>query len=406
MINDYSTPTGGAELELIELRERLRSRGHTVLLFSSAARSGSAEPAADNICFGTTSRWRTLVQTANPLARLRLARVVRDFKPDLAHVTLCLTQLSPLILPALAAIPCLYHAVWYRGVCATGKKTLPDGRHCQVQPGRTCLTNGCLPLHDWLALVGVQMPLWRRWRKVFQRVVAVSQAVRVELETSGFEGVEVIRAGVPVRTARPPLAGPPTVGFAGRLESCKGVDVLLHAFAGLRARFPEAKLLLAGDGPERSALRQQAESLNVLGSIEWGGLLSRQQTDEWLGRAWVQAVPSIWAEPYGMVAAEAAMRGTAVVASRTGGLPELVQPGRTGFLTTPADPAALTDALSKVLGDRPLAEQLGWAGRELALAEFSAESETDRFLEVYSALQAERPHAVARLGAKEAKLDY
>ena len=97
-----------------------------------------------------------------------------------------------------------------------------------------------------------------------------------------------------------------------------------------------------------------------------------------LADVWVQAVPSRWEEPFGLVAAEAMMRGTAVVASSSGGLAEQVVAGRRAPSCQPADAQALADALEPIVRDRDLAERIGAAGRARALAELTIDRHVDR----------------------------
>jgi glycosyltransferase involved in cell wall biosynthesis len=386
LVHDYGVLAGGAEVQILGLRERLRERGHDARLFASSARPDELAPlAADYSCFGTTRGARTLLQTANPWAYLELRRVLGAFRPDVVHVKMFLTQLSPLILPLLARVPSLYHAVWYRAVCPLGTKLLPDGSRCRVPAGAACLRNGCLPVHDW-GLLMMQMGLLRRWRRAFRGIVANSGAVRARLEEAGIGPAEVIWNGVPVGPMRPPLAGPPTVAFAGRLVPEKGVDVLLEAFALLAAEIPDARLLVAGSGPERERIAARASASPHSSRVSLLGHLSRAEVEAAFRTAWVQAVPSRWDEPFGLVAAEAMMRGTAVVASASGGLAEIVVPERTGLLVPPGDARALAAALRRLLLDRDLAERMGRAARERALAEFDEAVSADRFVRFYEKL--------------------
>ena len=99
--------------------------------------------------------------------------------------------------------------------------------------------------------------------------------------------------------------------------------------------------------------------------------------------AWVQIVPSLWEEPFGLVAAEAMMRGTAVIATSVGGLTESVQHGQTGLIVPPADEGALTAALIKMLSNRQTAEQMGKTGRKVALSKFSETTYIEKMLELY-----------------------
>jgi glycosyltransferase involved in cell wall biosynthesis len=385
LVNDYGTPTGGAELLTLALRDGLRRRGHDARFFTSSAQDGPRGSLVDYVCFGTTSHFRTLLQTMNPWAHQRLGQVLAEFQPDVVHVMLFLTQLSPLILPLLKNVPSLYHVVWYRPVCPLGTKMLPEGTPCQVRYGTACYHNHCLPLRDWLPLM-VQMKLWRQWSSTFDLTVANSEAVKRHLTAWGIEPVEVIWNGVPVQPPRPPLSVPPTVAFAGRLVREKGADVLLRAFARVIAQISDAQLLLIGEGPEREGLNRLIADLEISASVSVPGYMARQEMECRFSTAWVQAVPSRWAEPFGLVAAEAMMRGTAVVASASGGLAEIVRDGKTGFLVPPGDAEALTEALIRLLQDRELAEQMGKAGRKIALAHFSESTFVNRFVQLYETL--------------------
>lgn len=388
-VTDYGTPSGGAELELLRLRDGLRERGHEARLLTSSARQGTEPSRADVECFGTLSRWRTLLQTANPWARRRLRQELSVFRPDVVHVGLFLTQLSPLILPLLARVPSLYHAMWYRPVCPLGTKLLPDGAFCREPWGRACRANGCLPFHDWVPLM-LQMRLWRRWRHAFRLVVAVSDPVRERLEADGIGPVTVVAPGIEPGPPGPPLARDPLIVFAGRLVPEKGADILVAAFAALAARHPSARLHVAGEGPERARLERLVAAHGLAGRVAFLGHLDQAGVERAFAGAWVQVVPSRWEEPYGLVASEAMMRGTAVVASRVGGLGPHVQDGETGLLVPPADSTALAAALDRLAGDRALAERLGQAGRAVAV-EQARIPPVERFLELYATLRRESP---------------
>lgn len=387
LLHDYGTASGGAELQMLSLRQGLSDRDHQVRLFASDAMPVAGHTQlADDTCFGTTSRLQVLSQTANPSAYWRLRRVLGEFQPDVVHIRMFMWQLSPLILPLLRSRPCLYQTAVYKAICPSGTKVLPDGSPCQVAPGRVCLTGGCLTPQTWAALM-VQHQLWQRWRGAIDRVVALSQSMKVQLEQAGLSPVEVIYNGVPERDLRPPLSDPPTVVFAGRLVPEKGVDVLLRAFAVARSHVPTAQLLIAGQGPEGEALKNLAHHLGLGDSVTWLGYVVRSQMEACFDRAWVQAVPSQWEEPFGNVTTEAMMRGTAVVASAVGAQPEIIQADRTGFLVPPGDVEAWGDRLTRLLQDRDLAEAMGRAGRDRALAHFSEASRTDQFLALYQKLQ-------------------
>ena len=382
LINDYATPTGGAELIMLALRQQLKQVGHDARLFASSAKPLNQESQADYQCLGTTSKFRTLLQSTNPWAYQKLAKVLSEFKPDVVHVRIFLTQLSPSILPLLISIPTIYHVAWYRPICPLGTKKLPTGEICQYSVGTACYKNKCLPIHDWLPLMA-QMKLWQQWRKAFNLVVANSHAVKDSLVTQGIKPVKVIWNGIPARPARPSLETSPTVGFAGRLVWEKGVDILIKAFAQVRKKIPSAHLLIAGKGEAEASLKSLIKELGLQNQVTLLGHLSRAMLEEKLSKAWVQVVPSRWAEPFGIVAIEAMMRGTAVIATDAGGLREIVRHQQTGLLIPPENVKSLANGLEQVLSDRNLAEQMGQQGREIALAHFTETRFVDQFIDLY-----------------------
>jgi glycosyltransferase involved in cell wall biosynthesis len=376
LVNDYAPRFGGAERMVFRLRDLLQARGHEARVFASNA-GGPAD--ADYSCAGTLGSFRTLLQSANIDAARSMRRAIAEFRPDAVYVKLFLTQLSPLILPALRGVPAVYHAAWYRAVCPTGTKLLPNGSECGDQPGTACYRHGCLPLRDWAPLMG-QMALWRRWRGAFARIVANSEWTRRVLVEGGLDPVGVIPNGVPVVPCRGPLTTPPAAMFAGRLIREKGVDVMLRAFASLNMH--DARLVIAGDGPERGALEALSRSLGLDGRVTWRGHEDTESLEAASSTAWVNVVPSLWAEPFGLSTVEAAMRGTATIASASGGSTEIIVSGETGWLTPPGDTGALADAMWRVLTDRALAESIGDAARRRALAEYNEDLFADRILAI------------------------
>lgn len=380
--NDYATATGGAELGSLRLREVLRQRDHAAALFASDARPGGLPVEADYTCYGTIGPHRTLLQSANPSALRGIAAAIRSFEPDVVHVRMFLTQLSPTILRALETVPSLLQVTTYRPICPVATKRLPDGSACHAPPGAVCLREGCVPAHDWVPLM-LQHRSWASRRDAFDLVVANSDWVARRLRADGMEVDGALRYGIPDRGARPPLVPPPTMAYAGRLVPEKGVEVLLRATALLAERLPRVRLLVVGEGPEEERLRGLTTELGLEERVRFLGRVERERVTEVLAPAWVQVVPSVWEEPFGLVAAEAMMRGTAVVASDTGGLTEQVIEGRTGMLVPPDDAGALARAVLPLLGDRETAERLGGEARQVAVERFSEDRYVDDVIGLY-----------------------
>jgi glycosyltransferase involved in cell wall biosynthesis len=385
LVNDYATPAAGAEITLKALRDGLRQRGHEVRVFSSRAQLIPGPSFADDSCFGTNSTLQVASSTVNISARRSLARVLEEFRPDVVHVKMFLWQLSPLILGPLRRFRSVYHVVIYKPICPTGWKMLPDGNRCDSAPGRVCLQSRCMTPQTW-AIMMLQHNLFRRGMGAFDALVTTSQVMKERLEAEGVGPCRIIPNGCEERQPRPPLGDEPRLAYAGRLSPEKGIGTLLHAFKRVLERVSEARLRIVGDGPQRAGLERVAGQLGIGGKVEFVGPMQAAEMERKLESAWVQAIPSKWEEPFGMVAIEAMMRGTAVVASNSGGLRDIVRDGVTGLLIVPGDVEVWSKALTRMLTDRHLCEVMGTAGREVALEEYTVERAVDRVVSLHAEL--------------------
>lgn len=388
LISDYATSSGGAEVAILHLRQKLRERGHDARIFSTTARPAGMRVCSEYRCFGTITPLRVLLQTVNPGAFFGLRGVIRSFKPHVVHVHLFLTQLSPLILPLLKNIPSIHHVRWLRPVCPTGSKRMPDGTICQRSWGAACYHEGCVPFAVW-PFIKLQMTLWQRWIRVFNATISLSHAVKAAMAREHIGSTIVLWNGIPSSSscARPPLSNPPTVAFSGRLVRVKGVDVLIRAFSKVLPVVPSARLLIAGEGPEKQRLQRLANRLGIGYCTLFTGFLQARELEQHFASAWVQAVPSVWVEALSRAAQEAMMRGTAVIASDIGGLAEIVQNEDTGLLVSANDVRALGAALLRLLTHRELAEKMGRAGRRFAVAHFDENRYIERLTQLYSDLR-------------------
>jgi starch synthase len=239
-------------------------------------------------------------------------------------------------------------------------------------------------------------------------VVAVSEGMRADIMTAypeiSSERIRVIRNGIDTNEYRPDPntdvldrygidKNRPYVIFVGRITRQKGLPVLLRAASEL---IEEAQLvLLAGqaDTPEQLAeVTELVEGLRTgrngrarSGVIWIPEMLPKAEVIQLLTHATVFACPSVY-EPLGIVNLEAMACGTAVVGSRTGGIPEVVVEGETGLLVPPGDPEALAAALNVLLRDPDLAEAMGQAGRKRAVAEFGWPAIAAQTAELYAEL--------------------
>jgi len=184
------------------------------------------------------------------------------------------------------------------------------------------------------------------------------------------------------------LDGDHTVVCAiGRFVHWKGFDYLIEAFAKASFALPEMHLLFVGDGDLREDLEARAKSLGVSQKVTFAGMASRHEMPGYLTAADIVVVPSIHYDGYvdGLpnVALEAMAAGKPLVATRVGGLPQLVQSGENGLLVDERDPDALADAIIMLARDPDLRRRLGENGRTLIRDSMNWDVVAERFEAVY-----------------------
>ena len=177
----------------------------------------------------------------------------------------------------------------------------------------------------------------------------------------------------------------PYILAIGRHVPQKGFDVLLQALAELRCGVDAVPdLVLAGDGPENGRLRALALELGIADSVRFVGRVDRTRAAQLFSACQFFVLPSRH-EPMGIVNLEAMASGKAVIASKVGGVPELVEDGITGLLVPGGDAQALTCALGRLVGDRALRDRLGEEGRVRSAA-FDWAHIAKQYVAIYEAL--------------------
>lgn len=176
-----------------------------------------------------------------------------------------------------------------------------------------------------------------------------------------------------------PLA-PPTVLAVARMYPRKRLDDLVRAAAQLRARIPDVRVRIVGDGPESPRLRALAGALGVADAVTFLGEVSRSALAVEYVSAHCFCLPTVQ-EGFGLVFAEAMAAGLPIVACRAAAVPEVVEDGRTGLLVAPRRPEELARAMESVLTNPELRARLGDAGRRRVEA-FEPVAVARRFLDV------------------------
>jgi phosphatidyl-myo-inositol dimannoside synthase len=202
------------------------------------------------------------------------------------------------------------------------------------------------------------------------RMERLAPGVDVDTFYPGCGGAEVrARLGIPAEA--------PVVVCVGRMTPRKGQDTLVRAWPWVLAEVPEARLLLVGEGPYRPKVQKLAESVGVAGSVTFTGSVPFGTMQSYIDAGDVFAMPSrdrrfgLEVEALGIVALEAAACGLPVLVGDSGGAPDTVERGRTGYVVDPRDPVTLAERIRDLLVEQKAGKVMGDVGRERVTQEWT-----------------------------------
>ncbi|MGY1691474.1 glycosyltransferase family 4 protein [Geodermatophilus sp. SYSU D01105] len=373
LVGNHWTPgPGGAETVLALTADLLRAAGHEVVPFAVAEAATLPTPVRDLLPAAAGSGARTRFGEAwagtwSPRAYRALTRVVDAVRPDVAHVHHVFERLTVSVLDALRrrGVPTVMTLHDYKPVCPN-YRLFTEGAPCtRCLSGRyvEVVRHRCLEGSRWRSVAAAVDAHASRARGLYGRVdalIAPSRHLRDRVVAGGLPAARVGVLPNPVVAApapRPVPDGPPVVLYASRLVAEKGVDVLLDAAARLPAG---VRLRLLGSGRMERQVRARVDAeglpVDVLGPQPPEGVRAH------LAASTAAVLPALWEENCPMAVLEAAAHGVPVVASAIGGIPELVDDGRTGLLVPPGDAGALAGALTRLVTHPAEAAAMGRAG--------------------------------------------
>jgi glycosyltransferase involved in cell wall biosynthesis len=351
-----SLDVGGLERLVVGLAGVARDRGHrvTVVCVERPGRLAAEAEAAG----------ATVVSLGKPAGRLpeyidQSAELLDRLRPDVIHTH----QLG---------------AAWYLGQAARrlGPPQIPvlhteHGNHVAQAKGwwaavkrRLLIRSGARVIDRFCCVSDEIAAAVTRWGTVPRgKVDVVRNGVRTE-PGSDLAPPEAVRASLGV----PPAA--PVVGTVGRLVEVKRQDVLIRAVALLRDRFPDVRLLLVGDGPDRPQLEALTRELGLVDQVRFVGYQPRPE--EFIRMMDVFCLTSR-SEGLPVTLLEAWAAGVPVACSAVGGIPGVVRHEVNGLLFPPGDPAAAATALARLLDQRELRTELGEAGRRTLRQQYSVD---------------------------------
>jgi len=379
--NEYGA-VSGEEIALGHVVDTLKERGHELRRYSRS----SAE--IDHMLLGKPRALLTGI--FNPHSRHAIHRVLEEFSPDLVLVKNLYPLISPAILPVIhnANIPIVMSVANYRLICPNGLHMSSDGKVCERCTGGReyhCALHNCernLPKSIGYALRNFVARKAGWYKDNISAFICASHFLKAKLAAAGFSPrrLHVIPNLVPdpVPNQELPLASEGQyVAYLGRISEEKGVPTILRA----AALCPDIEFRLAGKlRPGYELPTPVSTNVKLLGHLE------KKNQASFFSNARMLISASECYETFGMSVAEASLHQRPVIASRIGVFPEFVEENITGLLFDPGNAQELAAKIRALWQSPDLCQQMGHAGRQRALREYSRQTYYDRISSVFNSL--------------------
>ena len=346
---------GGVEVRAAKLLPALRDRGHEFIVVTGQVYPSS--PTYEKFQGIPIHRFPfgNIGQNIDCLIKIQqqILKLTRTFAPNLIHRN-------------GVGVDNFFALTAAKGISVPFLVTLINDLRMQSLSQDT-LHGNLLKTADWVNTVS-QAAL-TQLRQVLPDIITRSSVIH-----NGIDGEVFVPKPLPTDC--------PRLLCLGRLHYQKGIDIALRAFATVLRHVPHARLIVAGDGHERTALQRQTEQLGLTKAVEFVGWIAPEQVPAIIGSANMLVIPSRW-EGLPNTALQAAMMERPLIGTKVGGLPEIVEHERTGLLVEPENDKALAEAVIWLLKNPGAAMQMGRAGRARVEKKFSWKSYVDAYDALY-----------------------
>ncbi|MFA6131356.1 MAG: glycosyltransferase [Patescibacteria group bacterium] len=393
-VHKYFYLRAGAERYMLGLMRLQEEAGHEVFPFSMQYEKNLKSPWSSFFVSELKTEsvgkgWGAVQQMLRAFWSREAKKKFGDFldtvKPDIVHIHNIYTQISPSILFACKkrGIPVVMTVHDYALLSANyalwdGQRPM-DPNHLSIFD--TARTRSVKNSYLATFVLAVIFELHRRLRwydRCIDRYLAVSKFVRKSMIARGYpkEKIETLYNFSDTAFHLPRKKIGKSVVFVGRLETYKGVATLIEAMRP----FKDVTLNIAGTGVEEKALRERARGMK---HVKFLGFVSGQALEDLVSGARMAVIPSIWNEPFGLVAIEAMALGTPAVVSDRGGLPEIVEDGVSGRIFKAGNVESLRKAISSILEDEAFARELGKGAHYRAKELSSQKAHLEKVMKIY-----------------------
>lgn len=392
LVNKFHYLRGGSEKYYFELAQLLKSKGHTVGFFSMKHEenitTGDAEYFVEEIDLNTGSKLKALDVIYSQENKRLMAKALEEFKPDIVHINNFQRQLSASIIDAIKEknIPIVMTAHDLNPICPASIM-LYNGEVCDdcITKGYAqCIKKKCVKGSTLKSTLGVMEKKYYDFHKVFRKIdciISPSEFNKNQLVNGKLKYNEIVTLHNFVNESeRNDYVLGDYAFYLGRLSKEKGILNLIEAIGDI----PNAKLLIAGDGPERERIEAYISEHKLDGRITLLGYQNQDSIHKYITNSRFVVIPSICNEncPYSVL--EAMEIGKPIVASRIGGIPELIVDGENGYLYKADDINELKEKLTLLLDNDDKVNRFAQKSRELYESYYSPDSYYNELIKIYN----------------------
>ncbi len=380
--HNFYQSRGGEEETVFREKLLLEKKGHDVILFTKDNKEIAEYRFRKKLglLFKTFFSWKTYKE---------IRHIIEKNRPDIAHIHNVFPLISPSLYYVLKkhGVPIVQTLHNYRLICPNGLFLDNKNKICEKCVGgnffhaiaKKCYRRSRLQT----SILSLSLRL-HRWLKTFGKIdvyISPSRFLKSKMVEAGFpdEKIEVKPHFVDTEELAPSGSYDDYSVFMGRIAKEKGIALLSDTFKN----FPELKLKIIGSGPRYRVLKDFVAK-NHMANIELLGFIGNEKRFQILKRAMFLIFPSNWYENFPYVLIESLSLGIPVIASRIGGIPEVIEEGKTGLLFQPGNLEELREKISVLAGNRKLLASMRSEARRTALQKYSEEKGYEALWEIYS----------------------
>ena len=403
LVNKFHYLKGGSEKYYFELGKLLKEHGNEVAYFSMEdeknIKTGDKEYFVDKFELTSKNIWKVHDVIYSKKNYKKMCEAIDDFKPDIIHLNNFQRQLSSSVVFAAydKKVPIIYTAHDVQAICPAITMLDSNGNVCEKCIGgkyNNCIENKCNKGSMLKSVIGAHEGKFYRKNNIYKDmvnyIVTPSKFYKMQFIKDGYDEKKVIAIHNFINVDEYTLEtkNENYALYSGRLSKEKGIINLVEAFKKLLEdkeinNIDNIKLYIAGDGPCKEEIEKYINNNNLKDKIILLGYLKQDDLKEYTRKASFIVVPSIWYEncPYSVLETQAI--GKAIIGANIGGIPELVQNEKNGFIYKYDDVNELKEKMKKLFNDKELANEFGKNAKKFAREEYDKNKYYEKIINIY-----------------------